>query len=380
MITKYSLPFYKSLIDKSFFIAQSVFPQKFTSKTSVEQFLNIYDRSLQIQIPNQLSIDSLNNGMLDPCWSMLSRKGKQWRPILGLIASSVFINDLQNFAKHRSLYELLYIADFFHNSTLIIDDIQDQSLTRRGKKCVHLIYGEALSINAGISLMLIPISKFISKLKNDVQISQVSNTFLSESTSVLIGQNWDIEMNVERIPTIENYIDTALCKTGVCPRMVIKFVKNYIEAFLNKKTGKFFDKVLDMCDDLSLGFQMWDDLMNLRSSTVSKNKSLIGEDITEGKLTPMVIHSLRSQNENKKRLKEILKMHTRNQSLINEAIWILKKNGSIDYTEKLKDKYIQRFENKCRNITCNFDFEKNSYLNLEALNSFIELKNSLIKV
>ena len=31
----------------------------------------------------------------------------------------------------------------------IIDDIQDRSEMRRGKKCVHHIYGEPLSINAG---------------------------------------------------------------------------------------------------------------------------------------------------------------------------------------------------------------------------------------
>ena len=36
-----------------------------------------------------------------------------------------------------------------HSGSLIIDDIQDKSEIRRGKKCVHLIYDEALCINSG---------------------------------------------------------------------------------------------------------------------------------------------------------------------------------------------------------------------------------------
>ena len=218
MISKHSLPFYSLLLENSSLLAKNIFPQVFNNKEHILSYFKLKDRSKQIELPNKLSISSLNKGLLDPCWSMISRKGKQWRPTLGLIVASIFINNIEEIAKHKELYELMYIAEYFHNSTLIIDDIQDQSLTRRGKKCVHLIYGEPLSINAGISLMLIPISNFISKLKNDLQKSKVSEVFLTEATSVFIGQNWDIEMNTKNIPTIENYIDTALCKTGVCPR------------------------------------------------------------------------------------------------------------------------------------------------------------------
>ena len=96
---------------------------------------------------------------------MVDRKGKQWRPTLGLIASSIFINDLENIKKHKKLYQLLYISDLFHNASLIIDDIMDKSLKRRGKKCVHLIFGEDISINAGFSLLIFPIHNFISKIK-----------------------------------------------------------------------------------------------------------------------------------------------------------------------------------------------------------------------
>ena len=53
--------------------------------------------------------------------------------------------------------------------------------------------------------------------------------------------------------------------------------KVYIEQILKIKTGLFFNEMLELCDDLSVAFQIWDDLMNLRPSTVSKNKNKIGE-------------------------------------------------------------------------------------------------------
>jgi geranylgeranyl pyrophosphate synthase len=158
-------------------------------------------------------------------------------------------------------------------------------------------------------------------------------------------------------------------------------VKVYIEEFLKIKTGVLFNDILNLIDDLSVAFQIWDDLMNLRPSTVSKNKNKIGEDITEGKLTIMVLHSLHKNNNYKKRLMDILMKNTKDQNEINEAIDIMHKNGSIAYSERVKDLYLEKFEKKCKDIMFN---EYNKYerkdLNYKVLNALIELKTSLIKV
>lgn len=42
-------------------------------------------------------------------------------------------------------------------SSLIVDDIEDDSDFRRGKPCLHKIYGEDIAINAGNSVYFIPI-------------------------------------------------------------------------------------------------------------------------------------------------------------------------------------------------------------------------------
>jgi geranylgeranyl pyrophosphate synthase len=36
-----------------------------------------------------------------------------------------------------------------NTGTLVVDDIEDNSELRRGKKCIHLIYGVDIAVNAG---------------------------------------------------------------------------------------------------------------------------------------------------------------------------------------------------------------------------------------
>lgn len=198
-----------------------------------------------------MPLKSFKQGILDPGWSMISRGGKQWRPLLGLIASSIFIKDLQDIQKHKQLYQLLYIADLVHNASLIIDDIEDKSITRRGKKCVHLLYGEDVSINAGISMMIFPMNNFLSTIpKDNFRVKSIlMDNFMAELTSIHVGQGWDIEMKIGSMPTIDTYVDTVLCKTGVCPRLIMKLAQVYIEEILKLQTGDLFPKILDFCDD-----------------------------------------------------------------------------------------------------------------------------------
>ena len=381
MELSHSLPYYRKLLSSSLPIVQNIFPKKMISRYQLSKYLALPAISSNIKVPGKVPINSFNRSILNPGWSMIERGGKQWRPLLGLICSKIFINDLENMKKHKGLYELLYISDLVHNASLIIDDIEDKSIMRRGKKCVHLLYGEDVSINAGFSMMIFPMNYYLSQLNNKVVKGILAENFLNELTSIHLGQGWDIEMKCNCLPEIQTYIDTVLCKTGVCPRLIIKMAKVYIEQILKIKTGLFFNEMLELCDDLSVAFQIWDDLMNLRPSTVSKNKNKIGEDITEGKLTIMVLHSLRGNFANKERLKKILTMGTKDQELINEAIWIMKKNGSIKYSEMKKDQYVKLFEKKChRIIKGKIDIPNKSNLNLKAMKALIELKNTLIKV
>lgn len=78
-------------------------------------------------------------------------------------------------------------------------------------------------------------------------------------------------------------------------------------------------------------FQVIDDVLNLEDNEVSENKGFVGEDIHEGKITWMIIDAVKKLAEgDKARLLEILKMKTDNKKLIQEAIGLINKSGSLD--------------------------------------------------
>jgi len=43
-----------------------------------------------------------------------------------------------------------------YKRSLIVDDIEDKSEFRRSKPCIHKIYGDDVSINAGNSIYFLP--------------------------------------------------------------------------------------------------------------------------------------------------------------------------------------------------------------------------------
>jgi geranylgeranyl pyrophosphate synthase len=86
---------------------------------------------------------------------------------------------------------------------------------------------------------------------------------------------------------------------------------------------------------IGVAFQIQDDVLDLTSKGFAEKKGGVGQDITEGKRSLVVIHALeKAKPADKKRLIEILNMHTADQKLKNEAISIMKKCNSIDYAKE----------------------------------------------
>ena len=78
----------------------------------------------------------------------------------------------------EDILDICSFCEITHNGSLIIDDIEDNryiifnkiffSEIRRNKKCVHILYGEDVSINAGNFIYFAPFLKLMkSKKFND---------------------------------------------------------------------------------------------------------------------------------------------------------------------------------------------------------------------
>lgn len=282
-------------------------------------------------------LEALNKTIADPIWEFLDRGGKRWRPSLFLLICEALGKNSKDFLDFATIPEVI------HNGTLMIDDIEDSSELRRGKPCTYRTFGTDIAINAGNAMYFLPL---LSVIENKDKITQerknrLYEIFIQEMVNLSFGQAMDIAWhrgmaNADNI-TEENYLQMCAYKTGTLARMAARMAAVLAGAGedLTEKLGRFAEAI-------GIAFQMQDDVLDLTSGEFAEKKGARGMDITEGKRTLMIIHALKkATTKDKKRLIEILNMHTNDQKLRDEAIDIMKNYDSIEYTKQYAKKLVK---------------------------------------
>jgi len=81
--------------------------------------------------------------------------------------------------------------------------------------------------------------------------------------------------------------------------------------------------------------------LDLTGEEFAKSKGCVGGDISEGKRSLLVIYTLKkASTADKKRLIEILNMHTTEQKLRNEAIDIIRKYKAFEHVKTLAESMV----------------------------------------
>ena len=109
-----------------------------------------------------------------------------------------------------------------------------------------------------------------------------------------------------------------------------------------RRIEELAERLGHFAESIGVAFQIQDDVLDLTGEEFAEKKGGRGQDITEGKRTLIVIHTLKVANvKDRKRLIEILKMHTSDQKLRDEAIAIMQKYGSIEYAKNFARKIVE---------------------------------------
>jgi geranylgeranyl pyrophosphate synthase len=164
------------------------------------------------------------------------------------------------------------------------------------------------------------------------------------------GQAIDIAWHKGLIPinkvTEEQYLQMCAFKTGTLARMAAKMAAVLADA--DEETVRKMGK---LAESIGIAFQIQDDVLDLIGEQFAKGKGGSGTDITEGKLTLMVINTLRRANPaDKEDLLKILSMHTLDETQKKKAIEIIKKYDSISYAKKIASKIVQESWNEADKI------------------------------
>ncbi|VVB75480.1 Short chain isoprenyl diphosphate synthase [uncultured archaeon] len=282
----------------------------------------------------ELDLEAYTKGVNEPIWDLLDRGGKRFRPVMTCICSEAVGG------KWEEALRLAPMVELIHNGTLMQDDVEDDSVARRGKACTHKIFGVDTAVNTGTIMFYWPLVKIMNdefKL-GDAKKLQIYDLYSKELLRVCSGQAWDIAWHHGGFtPNEKHYLNMCLSKTGVLTRFACQ-----LGAIVGGATQEQYEALGDFGQIVGVGFQIQDDILELTETSFKEKKGSIGGDIHEGKRTLIIIRTLEKANSSdKKRLVEILDSHTSDEKVIQEALDIINKYDGIAYSKKTAEKLIE---------------------------------------
>ncbi|KAL1489322.1 hypothetical protein ABEB36_014240 [Hypothenemus hampei] len=212
------------------------------------------------------------------------------------------------------------VLQILHNSSLLLDDIQDNSILRRGIPVAHSIYGIPCTINASNYASFIALERVMQLGHPDavaITLEQILELYRGQGMEIYWRDNFTC-------PTEEEYRKMVIRKTGGLFMLAIRLM----QLFSNNKDD--FTKITAI---LGLYFQIRDDYINLNSKNYMLHKSFC-EDLTEGKFSFPIIHAIHSHSEDKQ-IMHILRQRTKEVEVKKYCVALLEKYGSFEYTRQV---------------------------------------------
>ena len=209
--------------------------------------------------------------LYEPMNYIISHRGKRLRPIMVLMANELFGGEMSKAIKPALAIE------YFHNFTLIHDDIMDDAPLRRNVPTIHTLHGINTAILSGDGLLLKAYSFFEDlepKLfKACVRIFTHTGILLCE------GQQYDVNFETQKDVTYEDYIRMITYKTGILAAAAFEI--GAIIAGANTQEAK---AIFNFGKHIGIAFQIKDDYLDVFGNMEQFGKKHAG-DIFENKKT-----------------------------------------------------------------------------------------------
>ena len=249
--------------------------------------------------------------------------GKRIRPIMVMLAYEI--------AGGLDLDEIIPFAmsnEFIHTASLVHDDINDESLKRRGHDTIHSKYGQAKAIIAGDWLFS---QGFGLGGRYDKEVVDVMAHYCSRLASAEFTQ---IDHILDLSTSPEDYLEIVSGKTAGPFAAGCKGA-----ALIANASEEACQRLFEFGMQIGIAFQLVDDLLDIRGDDrMGKPR---GSDVYEGKMTLPIIHALTILH-GKQRIRFAEIIHNFEDSLFDELINLLNFGDSLTYTEILVENHLER--------------------------------------
>ena len=253
----------------------------------------------------KIRIQGTPNELYDPINYILNLKSKRVRPILSLLSYSLFKEDTDK------IIEPSIALEFFHNFTLIHDDIMDNADIRRGEDTIHKKWNNNIGILSGDLLMI-----FAYKMLENVEEKTFKKTFQrynNIAVKVCEGQQYDMNFEVENEISEDDYLKMITLKTAVLIGFSLE-----LGGLIANKEKLITDQLYVAGEKFGISFQLMDDYLDVFGSAEFGKK--IGGDISSNKKTYLIIKLLEKANSTDK--ESILKLMNDNSGDENKIKFI----------------------------------------------------------
>ncbi len=211
--------------------------------------------------------------------------GKRIRPVLCMAACDVLRPDAAGVADAAITLEMI------HTYSLIHDDLPalDNDDLRRGQPTNHKVFGEAMAILAGDSLLTLAFQVLASLRHASAEVrSRLVLELASASGTVrgmIGGQVHDIE-GEGMAPTADLLEKIHRAKTGALLKASVRMGAIYAEA-----SAQDLQALSDYGEHAGLAFQIVDDILDIEASSEALGKTA-GKDIHQQKITFPAVYGL----------------------------------------------------------------------------------------
>ncbi len=319
------------------------------------EFLQQYQEIVEQGIEKYMFKDKPKE-LYEPMNYIINHRGKRLRPIMVLMACDLFGGDIKKALKPSLAIE------YFHNFTLIHDDIMDEAPLRRNVPTIHTVYGLNTGILSGDGLLL-KAYKFFEDLEPQLYKACV-RVFTHTGLLLCEGQQYDINFETQDNVTFEEYIRMITYKTGVLSASSFE-----IGALIAGAPFRDAKNIFNFGKHIGIAFQIMDDYLDVFGDQKNFGKQHAG-DIVENKKT--VLYLLAREHGTEEERREL-------------DFWYSKKTDNIDKVygvEKIfrrtkVDEKTLRLVEKHNEIA--HDYLMKIDISEEKKKPFIELANYLLR-
>lgn len=245
------------------------------------------------------------------------RKGKMMRPLLTLLAAKLFAEP------NDATFHTALTFEFFHNASLLHDDVVDESDKRRGEESVNVAFNNQVAVLVGDYILATALQEAsLTECPRLIYILSVASQDLANGELLQLNNIRNYEFSEEvYYDIIRN--KTAALFSGCAEGGAMSVTDNADDI----QTLKNFGEIVGLC------FQIRDDIFDYND-----DKSIgkpTGNDMKEGKLTLPVIYALNSTQDAEM---QVIARKVKDRNVTEEEVARLvdftKKNGGIVYAEK----------------------------------------------